>query len=615
MNWLQQQLQNTPPPDTILHLGAGLCRELPHWLESGANRIVLVEPNQELLPELRARTEDHESVVIVSAAIAGQAGRGALRLFNFPLLSSLRSPTGLYQSLPGLREMGRVAVDLLTIEKLLSQLGMAEKTNNWLVIDAPGEEADIICQLLQADRIHGFSRVFLSAGDEALYEGAKAAAELLGLLEPVGFEHAGRADQADADWPRYHLRLDRMALECKRLKAELAEAKKAHNNELQALKTQLAEAEQARAQAEEQQKAQLAQNQQLESALTERKTTTENLGSELHERKKDLARLAQARDEAQQKLTKAEAESKSLRQQNDELQKKYRQLEQEYQRILDDQLNKTDAIDNTVARLGKSLTREIQQSRIQLESYIALNKYLDFGDVMPSLHGWTISPDLAMELVRLLESENYEMIIEFGSGSSTALLARCLFQQRSRMASFQRLLFSPDNDSSSRPQEMNVSQTARAERVLPDQITALEHHREYFEETRAALLRAGLLELVNLVYAPLKKYVHDGTDYLFYDCDGHLEKLANTLQRERSKILVLVDGPPGATNPHARFPALPKILEFFSAHELHVLMDDYARSEEKEIVEAWECILKAHSLRYKKKVLALEKGACLIHVE
>ena len=45
-----------PTPDTIVHIGAGGCTELDTWRETGASRIVLVEPNPELLPELRRRT-------------------------------------------------------------------------------------------------------------------------------------------------------------------------------------------------------------------------------------------------------------------------------------------------------------------------------------------------------------------------------------------------------------------------------------------------------------------------------------------------------------------------------------------------------------------------------
>ncbi len=292
MNWLQQQLQNTPPPDTILHLGAGLCRELPHWLESGASRIVLVEPNPELLPELRARTEDHDSVEIISAAIAGQPGRGVLRLFNWHLLSSLREPIGLYESLPGLQQTERAEVERLTINQLLDQLDINNQTSNWLVIDTPGEEAAILDQLQQSDRLHHFARIFLSAGIEPLYGGAKSAPELLSQLQAEGYEPASQADTADADWPRHHLRLDRVALECKRLKAELAEQKKweqEHKADIEAIQNALHNVEQVLVEAEK-----------------DRTEAEQRHQAELEARAKEITRLTEARDTAQQELAKAQ---------------------------------------------------------------------------------------------------------------------------------------------------------------------------------------------------------------------------------------------------------------------------------------------------------------------
>ena len=226
MHWLEEQLHKLPAPDTVIHLGAGLCRELDHWRTSGARRIVLVEPNPELLPELLRRIRTSDPVAILPVAISAQAGREALRLFNFAMLSSLRAPTGLYQILPGLSQVGRVMIETITVEQLLDDLDLTAEGEHWLVIDTPGEEATILDQLQQSDRLHHFARIFLSAGIESLYEGAKSAPELLSQLQALGFEPAALADTTDTDWSRHHLRVDRMALECKRLKAELADHRK-----------------------------------------------------------------------------------------------------------------------------------------------------------------------------------------------------------------------------------------------------------------------------------------------------------------------------------------------------------------------------------------------------
>ena len=368
MNWLQQQLHNTQPPDTIVHLGAGLCRELTHWLQAGASRIVLVEPNPEMLTELRTRTEHHDSVEIISAAIGGQSGRGVLRLFNWPLLSSLREPTGLYESLPGLHETGRVSVDLLTMDQLLNQLGIAEKTNNWLVIDAPGEEALILDQLLQADRIFGFSRVFLSVGNQALYEGTKPAAELLDLLEPVGFEYAGRADQTDADWSRYHLVLNRLALECKGLRSKLEEAHALVDREIMRAGQLVEERDQLQVESDESRKAYQAEvdrlKQQLVEVTEQMNQAAEKLRIEQQQELKAQAAklhaareaLAEANEESELKqeelqklqanLTSAEKEVNTLRQRQAALEQSNRKLHEEYRRkeaLIDEEFLKAES--------------------------------------------------------------------------------------------------------------------------------------------------------------------------------------------------------------------------------------------------------------------------------
>jgi FkbM family methyltransferase len=226
MHWLEQHLKYASTPDTIVHLGAGFCSELGFWRQTGAKRIVLVEPNPEILPDLRYRTDEQGAIEIIAAAITDRAGRGSLCLFNFSLLNSLREPTGLFKSLPGLEQVGQVMVELLPTDSLLDQLNIDTQGDNWLIVDTPGEEAVILQDLENNGRLHCFTRIFLSAGCESHYRGAETASEIVDRLSTLGYQCAGPPDHADADWPRYHLHLDRLALECNRLELELAEHKK-----------------------------------------------------------------------------------------------------------------------------------------------------------------------------------------------------------------------------------------------------------------------------------------------------------------------------------------------------------------------------------------------------
>lgn len=80
----------------------------------------------------------------------------------------------------------------------------------------------------------------------------------------------------------------------------------------------------------------------------------------------------------------------------------------------------------------------------------------------------------------------------------------------------------------------------------------------------------------------------DGTAYSYYDCGAALAQVAASLPTDGSaRVLVVVDGPPGGTGRWARYPALPWLLQAMPQAELHLLLDDYARDEEKALADAW----------------------------
>ena len=78
-----------------------------------------------------------------------------------------------------------------------------------------------------------------------------------------------------------------------------------------------------------------------------------------------------------------------------------------------------EAIKSLKSQLSNQLKKEIANSTKQLESHQALHALI--GDLPAPLHGWPISPDFALQLVRLIRDQNYDLIIEFGSGTSTLI--------------------------------------------------------------------------------------------------------------------------------------------------------------------------------------------------
>jgi hypothetical protein len=200
------------------------------------------------------------------------------------------------------------------------------------------------------------------------------------------------------------------------------------------------------------------------------------------------------------------------------------------------------------------------------------------------MHGWPVSPDFALYLIQLLEKNHYDLILEFGSGTSTVIMAKTLEHLKSAGASKSATL----------------------------QI-AFEHLKKYHDQTLAGLEASKLAKAVQLVLAPLQPYLSpEGNTYSYYTCHDKLAELANNFSASGIKILMVVDGPPGSTGKHARYPALPAVLSHFKNHAIDILLDDYARSDEKEVGSLWEKDFKQIGYAIKIEKIDMEKEALFI---
>ena len=150
--------------------------------------------------------------------------------------------------------------------------------------------------------------------------------------------------------------------------------------------------------------------------------------------------------------------------------------------------------------------------------------------------------------------------------------------------------------------------------LLPKPVLSFEHSEKYYGETKKLLNNASLKHLVNLVHAPLEDTIIDDGNFLYYDCDTALTKLAEALRGRKAKILVLVDGPPGSTGPRARLPAMNKIIDALGSHHIDLVLDDYYRSEEKAVGKQWMEFLESRGVSFESNIYHCEKGACFFHI-
>lgn len=250
------------------------------------------------------------------------------------------------------------------------------------------------------------------------------------------------------------------------------------------------------------------------------------------------------------------------------------------QRVLDEISKLSSKIERLERELSRLVDAAVDASVARIEESVNLAFWISQRTLLPNLKGWAISSDLAMFLVREISTRNYDLVIEFGSGESTILLADAL----------------------------KVFQKATAKRR--PRLVSFEHLPVHGRKTRQKLRAAGLLDVADVVDARLIAF---GDGY-FYDCSATLASLSTGTEGSDKSILVLVDGPPGKTCREARYPALPVVVDAFPGRKLCVVMDDADRADEKAILVRWERELNQRGIAYVRKNLRFEKGASVIRI-
>jgi len=239
--------------------------------------------------------------------------------------------------------------------------------------------------------------------------------------------------------------------------------------------------------------------------------------------------------------------------------------------------------------LDGAFRNEIANSSKQTQALIGLQSYYATGElptVNSERHSWPVSPDFGLYLVELVALNDYDLIIEFGSGISTVIVAKAL-----------------------------ATMAAREDGRAPTHFISFEHLEPYYRQTRAHLQQAGLVENVQLVLAPLQDWqAPNGNTYAFYDCQAVLVNLAQRYAGTVRRVLAIIDGPPAATGKHARYPAGPLLVQHCVGARIDLVLDDYIREDEKEIAQLWQGELQAAGIAHRMSERKLEKDACLISV-
>lgn len=595
--WLDH-LTDLLPPKVIRLVGAGNGSGiLAQWLaEHGQVPATLVEANSQLFAALQRQQAigNWGQASLINTVIAPTAGEVDFFTASLTAESGILPAEELRAVWPNVYTVAterRAATDLAA---LLQVDGESSADQQWLLLDclpaapllhsaqAQLQNVDVVVvRVLQAvDSIPTLSGIGGSLEDVTK---ALPGFRLLALqpsrhpaLAHALFvrDHRSVAQQAQAD---LQVQLTKLQME----KAELLQQLELQAQAQQALQADFAQIAEARdTEAKARQVAQQAQAElqaQLEKLLVEKAELLqqqEQLRQSQQALQVDLHKIDQALDarEVSQLLPESvDALAQELKEKSTELSEKITKQNLELVKIR--------------KQLEKKIKDETLNAVHQLEAFLNIQSFFKYGEYYPMMHGWPVSPDFALCLIDLLARNDYDLILEFGSGSSTVLMAKALER---------------------------LHKGERRHKVVQ---VAFEHLERYYAQTLADLKSAGMDKAVDMVLAPLQPYTAtDGTVYQYYACQEKLVELVNSEWRPNSKILVVVDGPPGSTGKHARYPAVPVILSNFKNCAIDILLDDYAREDEKEVGDLWIRDCEVKGLNMKANILNMEKGALFISI-
>ncbi len=308
--------------DTIVHIGAGRCREYDEYKAAGARRIVLIEPDPESARYLRENFGGEEETQVIEKAVTASGGPVQLQIYNVRRFSSLREPTGLSELYPGLRTVGEAAPETWSPRQMCEELGIDSHKFNWLIVDAPGEEGAILENLREEGLLEQFEKVSLYAGISALYEGNLPAEKILSELEEMGYEEISMEDDEEPERPRWTLYRDEVKVrnsqlekKIKELGKELSKLKAIHAEEKKSAEQRISELESREA--------------ELSKVLEERAEETEKLKAERDDEKQAREAAERERDENKKLLREKKEEFEQFRKETQYTSERQTKLNQE----------------------------------------------------------------------------------------------------------------------------------------------------------------------------------------------------------------------------------------------------------------------------------------------
>ena len=223
-----------------------------------------------------------------------------------------------------------------------------------------------------------------------------------------------------------------------------------------------------------------------------------------------------------------------------------------------------------LSSLTVTFNQKFENQFIQLESLSSLYNSLPNLKFLPATRGWAGSPDFLAKISELILKGKPNCVLEAGSGLSTIIIGSAL--------------------------RLNNN----------GKLISLEHDRFYANITKENLDINGISQIADVKYCPLKDYTDFDQSWKWYDNENL--NLINKID------MLVIDGPPGATQLLARYPAVLLLHEHFSDRTL-ILLDDANRTDESIIVQKWVTFLESNNFNVVvTQYNNFEKGLVILEV-
>jgi hypothetical protein len=604
------------PAQGLVCVGAGNGDFLEQVVLPPAPALLAIEADEALYTQLAAKIEQHPQGQALHQLVGGQDEAVPFYRHSSPKENGLLSATLLMPLWKNLRLREAITTPAQTLHNILASAGEDSPRYNWLTLaclPALPLLQGLGPTLQQFDVLQ--ARVALT-DNAALAKAGASRPAVDAWLQTQGFKPLLVQEETNAqlasvfyarDWKTQAAQTSQALTLAHQSKIEALQQEKAALTQARDVQRKLATERQAQLEALGKEKAELVAVRdalsQEKSALMQAHEQQINLVAE-HQTKietldKEKTTLIHQSDVNNQIINDLEKKIKILIEEKNNALLIDKELSQEMaslKSILNEEAFKADKnfkihldeIKKLKKFIADNVKKEVANSAKQLGSFINLQEYIETGklkEIDIEVNGWPASTDFLLHLVKQLEKNEYDAVIELGSGTSTLVIAQTL-----------------------------AHQSKNNKRNKTTSFISFDHLDKYYQITLARLQAMRLTSKVHLIHAPLADYMApDGNTYSYYSCQKHLSALAEKLVHS-PRLLVVVDGPPGSTGKHARYPIGPMLLQHFKNAHVDILLDDAVRPDEKSVVTLWNNDFSHASLTIEEEMTPLEKGCTTLKI-